>query len=167
MNSKTSQPDFTRITTFILDVDGVLTDGTLYCFADGEQVRGFNIKDGFAIKHAISMGYRVAVISGKNEPSVRRRLEALGIRDLFMGSEDKLDHFENYLYNNSIHPATVAYMGDDMPDLEVLKACGLPCCPADACDDVLEICDFISEKEGGKGAVRDLIETVMKVQDNW
>ncbi|MHA6246460.1 KdsC family phosphatase [Pontibacter sp. CAU 1760] len=162
-----TQTDLTRINTFVLDVDGVLTDGLLYCFADGEQVRAFNIKDGFAIKHAIQQGYRVAIISGKNEPSVRKRLEQLGIEDIFLGIEEKVDTFEDYLYMQGIHPATVAYMGDDMPDFEVMQRCGLRACPADAAADIVEISTFVSTKKGGRGAVRDLIERIMKAQDTW
>ena len=161
------QPDLTRINTFIFDVDGVLTDGSLYVFADGEKVRAFNIKDGFAIKHAIRQGYRVAIISGKNEPGVRVRLEELDIEDIFLVAEDMVEVFEDYLYLQGIHPATVAYMGDDMPDLEVMQRCGLRACPADAADDIREICTFVSTKDGGKGAVRELIEKIMKAQDTW
>ncbi|MCC9137110.1 KdsC family phosphatase [Pontibacter silvestris] len=162
-----TQPDLTRINTFVLDVDGVLTDGLLYCFADGEQVRAFNIKDGFAIKHAIRQGYRVAIISGKNEPGVRKRLEALDIEDIFLGIEDKTEAFEDYLYMQGVHPATVAYMGDDMPDMEVMQRCGFRACPADAADDIKEIATFIATKDGGRGAVRELIEKIMKAQDTW
>jgi len=162
-----TQPDLSLINTFIFDVDGVLTDGFLYSFADGEQVRAFNIKDGFAIKHAIRQGYRVAIISGKNEPGVRNRLEDLSIEDIFLGVEDKVEVFEDYLYLQGIHPATVAYMGDDMPDLEVMQRCGLRACPADAADDIREISTFIATKDGGRGAVRELIERIMKAQDTW
>lgn len=162
-----TQTDLTRINTFIFDVDGVLTDGLLYCFADGEQVRAFNIKDGFAIKHAIRQGYRVAIISGKNEPGVRKRLEQLDIEDIYLGTEDKVTTFEDYIYLQGIHPATVAYMGDDMPDFEVMQRCGLRSCPADAADDIKEICTFISTRKGGRGAVRELIEKIMKTQDTW
>ncbi|WP_347157272.1 KdsC family phosphatase [Pontibacter chitinilyticus] len=162
-----TQPDLSKINTFIFDVDGVLTDGLLYCFADGEQVRAFNIKDGFAIRHAIRQGYRVAIISGKNEPGVRKRLEQLDIEDIFLGAEDKVDVLEDYLYMQGIHPATVAYMGDDMPDLEVMQRCGLRACPADAAADIQEISTFIATKKGGKGAVRELIEQIMKAQDTW
>ncbi len=162
-----TQTDLTRINTFIFDVDGVLTDGLLYCFADGEQVRAFNIKDGFAIKHAIRQGFRVAIISGKNEPGVRKRLEQLDIEDIHLGIEDKVDTFEDYIYLQGIHPATVAYMGDDMPDVEVMQRCGLRACPADAADDIKEISTFISTKKGGRGAVRELIEQIMKAQDKW
>ncbi|QCR23684.1 HAD family hydrolase [Pontibacter sp. SGAir0037] len=162
-----TQPDLTRINTFIFDVDGVLTDGALYVFADGEKVRAFNIKDGFAMKHALRQGYRVAIISGKNEPGVRVRLEELGIEDIYLGAEDKVDVFEDYIYLQGIHPATVAYMGDDMPDLEVMQRCGVRACPADAADDIREISTFISTKGGGKGAARELIEKIMKEQDTW
>lgn len=162
-----TQTDLTRINTFIFDVDGVLTDGLLYCFADGEQVRAFHIKDGFAIKHAIRQGYRVAIITGKNEPGVRKRLEQLDIEDIHMGIEDKVDTFENYIYMQGIHPATVAYMGDDMPDFEVMQRCGLRACPADAADDIKEISTFVSTRKGGRGAVRELIEKIMKAQDTW
>ena len=161
------QPDLTRINTFIFDVDGVLTDGLLYCFADSEQVRAFNIKDGFAIKHAIRQGYNIAIISGKNEPGVRKRLEQLDIENIFLGIDDKVEALENYLYTQGIHPATAAYMGDDMPDLEVMQRCGLRACPADAADDIKEISTFISTRDGGKGAVRELIEKIMKAQDTW
>ncbi|MBF9251760.1 HAD-IIIA family hydrolase [Pontibacter sp. 172403-2] len=162
-----TQTDLSQINTFIFDVDGVLTDGLLYCFADGEQVRAFNIKDGFAIKHAIRQGYRVAIISGKNEPGVRKRLEQLGIEDIFLGSEDKVDTLEDYLYMQGIHPATAAYMGDDMPDMEVMQRCGFRACPADAADDIKTISMFVSAKDGGRGAVRELLELVMKAQDTW
>lgn len=162
-----TQTDFKSINTFVFDVDGVLTDGLLYCFADGEQVRAFNIKDGFAIKHAINQGYRVAIISGKNEPGVRRRLEQLGIEDIYLGIDEKVDTLEDYLYMQGINPATVAYMGDDMPDYEVMQRCGLRACPADAAEDIKAISTFISTKKGGRGAVRQLIETIMKTQDNW
>lgn len=162
-----TQTDLTRINTFIFDVDGVLTDGLLYCFADGEQVRAFNIKDGFAIKHAILQGYRVAVISGKDEPGVRKRLKQLGIEDIYLGAEDKVETFEDYIYMQGIHPATIAYMGDDMPDFEVMQRCGLRACPADAADDIKEISTFTATKKGGRGAVRELIEKIMKAQDTW
>ncbi|WP_187262614.1 KdsC family phosphatase [Pontibacter beigongshangensis] len=162
-----TQTDLTRIKTFVFDVDGVLTDGLLYAFADGEQVRAFNIKDGFAIKHAIRQGYNVAIISGKNEPGVRVRLESLDIEDIFLGIDDKVDVFEDYIYMQGIHPATVAYMGDDMPDLEVMQRCGLRACPADAADDIKAISTFVSTRDGGRGAVRELIEKIMKAQDAW
>lgn len=160
-------PDFSEITTFVFDVDGVLTDGTMLALASGEQVRAFNIKDGYAIRHAIKKGYRVAIISGRNEIGVRKRLESLDITDIFLGVTDKVDVLENYLYMQEVDPENVIYMGDDMPDLEVMQRCGLCACPADAATDILEIAHYITEAGGGKGAVRELIELIMKSHQEW
>ncbi len=160
-------PDFHNITTFVFDVDGVLTDGTLLCFSTGEQARAFNIKDGYAIRHAIQNGYRVVIISGRNEPGVRKRLESLDVKDIFLGSTDKLDTFQNFIYMNSIDPQEVVFMGDDMPDLEVMQHCGISACPADAAIDICDISQYVASAEGGKGAVRELIEMVMKLQQTW
>ena len=167
MASKATFPDFSEITTFVFDVDGVLTDGTMLAFADGEQVRAFNIKDGYAIKHALKKGYKVAIISGRNEVGVRRRLESLDVEDIFLGVEDKLDVFQNYLYLQEIDPENVIYMGDDMPDLEVMQHCGLAVCPADAATDIVEIADYVTNASGGKGAVREIIELVLKNHQEW
>ncbi|AMM51282.1 MULTISPECIES: KdsC family phosphatase [Hymenobacteraceae] len=160
-------PDFRNISTFIFDVDGVLTDGTLMCFSTGEQARSFNIKDGYAIKHALKKGYRVAIISGRNEPGVRKRLEQLDIKDIYLGVENKLDTCQNYLYYYGIEPETVVFMGDDMPDLEVMEYCGISACPADAAIDICDISQYVAAAEGGKGAARELIEMVMKLQKRW
>lgn len=165
--SEPSQHEFQQIGTFIFDVDGVLTDGTLLAFANGEQARAFHIKDGFAIRHALKKGYRVVIISGRNEAGVRKRLESLDLKDIYLGVEDKLTVFDNYVYYHDIDPATIAYMGDDVPDLEVMLRCGMAACPADAALDVLDISQYIATAEGGKGAARELIETVMKAQDRW
>ena len=167
MASRKSFPDFSEITTFVFDVDGVLTDGTMLAFADGEQVRAFNIKDGYAIRHALKRGYKVAIISGRNEVGVRRRLESLDVEDIFLGVEHKLDVFENYLYMQEINPENVIYMGDDMPDLEVMQHSGLAVCPADAAIDILEMADYVTNAGGGKGAVREIIELVLKNHQEW
>ena len=167
MFSRKSFPDLSEITTFVLDVDGVLTDGTMLAFADGEQVRAFNIKDGYAIKHALKKGYKVAIISGRNEVGVRRRLESLDVEDIFLGVENKLDVFQNYLYLQEIDPENVIYMGDDMPDYEVMQHAGLAVCPADAATDILEIADYVTNAGGGKGAVREIIELVLKNHQEW
>ena len=147
-------PDFRNITTFIFDVDGVMTDGTLLCFSTGEQARAFNIKDGYAIRHALKKGYRVAIISGRNEPGVRKRLESLDIKDIYLGAEDKLDVFQNYLYYHGIDP-------------EAVQHCGISACPADAAIDICDISQYVATAEGGKGAVREVIEMVMKLQKRW
>jgi 3-deoxy-D-manno-octulosonate 8-phosphate phosphatase (KDO 8-P phosphatase) len=165
--SEPSQSDFQRISTFIFDVDGVLTDGALLAFASGEQARAFNIKDGYAIRHAIKKGYRVAVISGREEVGVRKRLESLDIKEIYLGVEDKLTVFDNYVYYHDLDPVSIAYMGDDLPDLEVMLRCGMAACPADAALDILDISHYVATADGGKGAVRELIETIMKAQHRW
>ena len=159
--------DLSQITAFIFDVDGVLTDGTLLAFASGEQVRAFNIKDGYAIRYAISKGYQVAIISGREEEGVRKRLETLDVADIYLGIPDKQVSFNDYLQKYNLQPSQVAYMGDDIPDLKVMQQCGVAACPEDAVPDIIWIADFISSKPGGKGAVRELIEAVMKMQGNW
>lgn len=160
-------PDLSVIKAFILDVDGVLTDGTLLAFNSGEQARAFHIRDGYAIRHALRQGYRVAVISGREEEGVRKRLESLDVRDMFLGVDDKMKIFNNYINTYRLDPAHIAYMGDDMPDLEVMRRCALAACPADAAADVRAISTYVSALPGGHGAVRELIEAVMKEQKTW
>ena len=161
------QPDLSRIKAFIFDVDGVLTDGSLLCLASGEQVRAFNIKDGFAIRHAIKKGYVVAIISGRKEEGVYKRLQSLDVQHIYLGVDNKEEVFLNFLQEQNLLADEVAYMGDDVPDLLVMQQCGLAACPADAAPDVLEICHYVSEILGGRGAVRDLIEMVMKRHSKW
>jgi 3-deoxy-D-manno-octulosonate 8-phosphate phosphatase (KDO 8-P phosphatase) len=158
---------FKIINTFIFDVDGVLTDGGLHAHADGEQTRVFNIKDGFAMEKAVQAGYNMAIISGINEEGVRRRLERLGIKDIFLGVKDKLALFEDYRKKKKIDLSSILYMGDDIPDLKIMKLVGLPACPSDAIDDIKEISKYISSYGGGRGAARDVIERVMSAQDKW
>lgn len=159
--------DFSKITTFILDVDGVLTDGMVHAFADGEFARVFNIKDGYALEKALKAGYHVCIISGGFEKGVQKRLEFLSIPDIFLGIKNKIPVLEAYLKEKNIAPNQVLYMGDDMPDYDVMKMCGIAACPADASLDILAIANYISPKNGGKGAVRDVIEQTMKQQDTW
>ncbi|WBO84656.1 KdsC family phosphatase [Hymenobacter yonginensis] len=160
-------PDLSVIKAFILDVDGVLTDGTLLAFNSGEQARAFHIRDGYAIRHALRQGYRIAVISGREEEGVRKRLESLDVRDMYLGVDDKMKIFNNYINTYRLDPAHIAYMGDDMPDLEVMRRCALAACPADAAADVRAISSYVSALPGGHGAVRELIEAVMKEQKTW
>ncbi len=156
-----------EITTFVFDVDGVLTDGSVTVFPNGELVRTMNIKDGYALKVAIEMGYRICVISGGNNPAVKWRLEGLGVSDIYLGAHNKMDQFTEFLKKNDIDPAQVLYMGDDIPDLPVMKMSGLPTCPKDAVPEIRDISLYVSQKNGGKGCVRDVIEQVLKVQDKW
>ncbi|QIX62138.1 3-deoxy-D-manno-octulosonate 8-phosphate phosphatase [Hymenobacter lutimineralis] len=159
--------DLSAIKAFILDVDGVLTDGTLLALNSGEQARTFHIRDGYAIRHALRKGYRIVIISGRQEEGVRRRLESLDVQDIYLGVDDKMVIFNKYINLHRLDPATIAYMGDDMPDVEVMRRCGLAACPADAADDVRAISAFVASLPGGKGAVRELLEATMKQQGTW
>lgn len=160
-------PDLSVIKTFIFDVDGVLTDGTLLALNSGEQARAFHIRDGYAIRHALRKGYRVAVISGREEEGVRKRLESLDVRDIFLGVDDKMKIFNSYINTYRLDPAHIAYMGDDVPDAEVMRRCAVAACPADAARDVREISNYQAVLPGGHGAVRELVEDVLRTQQAW
>ncbi|MDR6845749.1 HAD-IIIA family hydrolase [Flavobacterium granuli] len=155
------------ITTFVFDVDGVLTDGSVFVTNEGEMLRTMNIRDGYAMKAAIESGYHVCIISGGSNEGVRVRLRNLGITDIHLGSPDKVETFKEYTDVYSINPEQVLYMGDDIPDYHVMKLVGLPSCPQDASPEIKNISKYISHIKGGKGAVRDVIEQVMKVQGKW
>ena len=155
------------ITTFIFDVDGVLTDSSVHITETGEMLRIMNIRDGFAMKAALESGYNVCIISGGNNEGVRIRLRNLGIYDIHLASPNKVDTFNEYIELYSIDPSKVLYMGDDIPDYHVMKLVGLPTCPQDASPEIKAISNYISHKKGGKGAVREVIEQVMKVQGKW
>lgn len=156
-----------HITTFVLDVDGVLTDSSVHITETGELLRIMNIRDGFAMKAAIESGYKLCIISGGSNEGVRIRLNKLGITDIFLGSPDKVQTLNDYLTKNNIKTEEVLYMGDDIPDYHVMKSIGLPACPQDASPEIKKISKYISHKNGGKGAVREVIEQVMKVQGKW
>ncbi len=155
------------ITTFIFDVDGVLTDSSVHVTENGEMLRIMNIRDGFAMKAAIESGYHVCIISGGNNEGVRIRLRNLGITDIHLASPDKVATFKEYIESYNIKPEQVLYMGDDIPDFHVMKLAGLPTCPQDAVAEIKAISKYISHKNGGRGAVREVIEQVMKVQGKW
>lgn len=159
--------EFSDIQTFIFDVDGVLTDGSVIAFETGEQSRTFNIKDGYAIERALLAGYHIVIISGGQQESVRKRLNFLGIKDVFLGVKDKLSVFADYTATRSLDPRAILYMGDDIPDYKMLQLVGLPTCPADASIDIKPICKYVSSFNGGQGAVRDVIEKVMRAQGKW
>ena len=155
------------IDTFIFDVDGVLTDSSVHVSQTGEMLRIMNIRDGFAMKAAIESGYNVCIISGGNNEGVRIRLRNLGITDIHLASPNKVETFKEYTELYNIKPEKVLYMGDDIPDYHVMKLVGMPTCPQDAVAEIKAISKYISHKNGGKGAVREVIEQVMKVQGKW
>jgi 3-deoxy-D-manno-octulosonate 8-phosphate phosphatase (KDO 8-P phosphatase) len=168
MNS-TLTDRFKRITTLIFDIDGVMTDGSVIALETGEQPRIFNVRDGYGINRAVKMGYRVAIISAQSQLGVRKRLEYLGVADIFIGTspDGKLPVFKKYLAETNLTEDEIVFMGDDLPDYEVMRTNVLAACPADSADEILAISDYISPKNGGRGAVRDLIEQVMKAQGKW
>ncbi|MDH7914310.1 HAD-IIIA family hydrolase [Winogradskyella sp. SYSU M77433] len=166
-NDKSYKEYLADITTFIFDVDGVLTDGTITVTTDGEMLRTMNIKDGFALKTAVMAGFNVCIISGGTNEGVRKRLEGLGIKDIYLGAHNKIEQLNDYLNKHNITKSQTLYMGDDIPDFPVMKLVGLPCCPQDAVAEIKGISKYVSHKNGGKGAVRDVIEQVLKVQQKW
>jgi 3-deoxy-D-manno-octulosonate 8-phosphate phosphatase (KDO 8-P phosphatase) len=167
MEAKSYKEYLNRITTLIFDVDGVLTDGTVTVTTSGEMLRRMSIKDGYALKTAVDNGYNVCIISGGSNEGVRLRLKGLGVIDIFLGVHNKVEQLNLYLTKNNIDIKSALYMGDDIPDLQVMQLVGLPCCPQDAAIEIKAASLYISHKNGGKGAVRDVIEQVMKVQDKW
>lgn len=156
-----------HITTFVFDIDGVLTDGSVYVTESGDQFRQFNIKDGYALQLAVKCGYYVCAISGAQAESIKYRMNRLGITDVYVGCKDKVQVFNQYITEKQIDASGVIYMGDDIPDLKVMQLAGLPVCPADAVEEIKAISKYISPISGGKGCVRDIIEKVMKVQGKW
>lgn len=156
-----------HIKTVILDVDGVLTDNSLILLPTGEMVRTMNCRDGYAIKLALKQGIKIAVITGGNDQAVVERLKYLGIYDIYVNANDKIDAFEDLVFSYGLNPDEIAYMGDDYPDIAVMNKVGLACCPNDACMDVRKIAEYISPENGGKGCVRDLLEQILKVQNKW
>ena len=157
----------TDITTFIFDVDGVLTDGSVILDSSGEMVRTMHTKDGYALQHAVKKGYNIIIITGGNSIMVKKRLEGLGIDQVFLSTHQKLPVMENYLKNNKIQASQVLYMGDDIPDLPCLNVVGISTCPNDAAVEIREVCDYISHIDGGKGCVRDVLEQTMRFQNKW
>ena len=158
---------FENIGTFIFDVDGVLTDGTVLVLENGLQARRMSIKDGYALQLAVKKKYRLLVVSGAAASPVVERLHKLGITEVYMGIGDKKTFISHYLTNHAIDPKQVLYMGDDIPDLPVMGIVGLAACPVDAVEEVKEAAHYISPVAGGLGCVRDVIEKVLKAQSNW
>ena len=156
-----------HITTFIFDYDGVMTDGGVITTNEGEFLRVTNVKDGYALQLARKKGYRVAVISGARSASMKHRLAALQITDVFLGVERKPEVYQQYVKDHGIGKEEVLFMGDDIPDYELMKLAGVSACPSDAAEEIRSVAHYISHFAGGKGCVRDVLEQVMKVQGNW
>ncbi|MCC7401704.1 MAG: HAD hydrolase family protein [Chitinophagaceae bacterium] len=158
---------FQKITTFIFDVDGVLTDGTLLLMDNGIQARTMNVRDGFALQLAVKKGYRILIVSGSTSDQVIHRLKKLNISDIRMSVLDKKSLVEDYLEKNSLSSGEVLYMGDDIPDLPAMSVVKLSCCPADAANEIRDAATYVSSVKSGYGCVRDVIEKVLKLNDHW
>lgn len=156
-----------RVTTLMFDVDGVMTDGKVLVMESGEMVRNMNSKDGYALHLAVMKKYRIAVISGGNNLAVQKALARTGINDVFIRQHDKLACYKEYMAANGLSDEEVLYMGDDLPDHEVMSRVGVAVCPLDAAVEIKEICQYVSPKKGGEGCVRDIVEQVLRVQGHW
>ncbi len=165
-NYKTKLKD---IKGFAFDVDGVFTDGSVLVMPDGDMLRIHNAKDGFSLRWAILSGYHVGIITGAYSESVRKRFEGIGVEpgNIYLKSRDKLPDFHDFCNKSGIKPSEVAFVGDDIPDIPLLKECGLAVCPSDAVQEVKDVCDYVSLYPGGRGCVRDLVEQVLKIQGQW
>jgi 3-deoxy-D-manno-octulosonate 8-phosphate phosphatase (KDO 8-P phosphatase) len=155
-----------NIKAFAFDVDGVFSDNVILD-SSGELLRTMNIKDGYAVQLAVKRGYPVAIITGGNSQAIKTRFESLGVTDVYLKSQHKMDDFKEFLVRYQLNPTEVLYMGDDIPDIGILRVAGIPSCPADAVEEVKAVSIYISPKGAGQGCVRDVIEQVLKVQHNW
>lgn len=156
-----------NVNTLIFDYDGVMTDGTVYMDSNGDPLRTSNVKDGYALQLAGKLGYHLAVISGAVVTNITKRLNMLGVQDVYTGIPDKVVKLEEYMEQYGLKPEQIVYVGDDIPDIKVMRRVGVAACPADAAPEVREICHYISERRGGQGCVRDIIEKILKLQGKW
>lgn len=159
--------DLKKIKAIVFDVDGVLSASTIAMDAEGQPVRTMNIKDGYAMQLAVKKGLVVAIITGGRDEVIRRRYEYLGVKHIYIGSSVKMKDFEDLLSKTGITEEEVLYLGDDIPDYEIMQRVGLPCCPADAAPEIKAIAKYVSPFTGGNGCGRDVLEQVMKAQGMW
>ena len=159
--------DLTRIKAIIFDIDGVLSSETITLSAEGEPLRTVNIKDGYAIQLAMKLGLRIVILTGANVSSIRRRYEGLGVKDIFTGCAVKIETYDQLLATYHLTDQEVMYMGDDIPDLEIMRRVDCPVCPKDACPEIREASLYVSDRIGGHGCGRDVIEQVLRAQGKW
>jgi 3-deoxy-D-manno-octulosonate 8-phosphate phosphatase (KDO 8-P phosphatase) len=159
--------DLARVKAFVFDIDGVLSLQTINLNSFGVPNRTVNLRDGYAVQLAVKKGYLVAVISGSNSKEYLKRLKQLGVKDVYLNSRSKLDHFNDFLKKHNLEKSDVLFMGDDIPDYEVMKVAGVPVCPSDADSEIKQVASYISDKKGGEGCVRDVVEQVLRLHNKW
>jgi 3-deoxy-D-manno-octulosonate 8-phosphate phosphatase (KDO 8-P phosphatase) len=159
--------DLTKIRGIIFDVDGVLSPDSIPLHPDGEPMRVINTKDGYAMQLAVKQGFQLGIITGGDTQSVRKRFESLGFQHVYLKAKYKMNEFNDFLQKTGLQPEEICYVGDDIPDYEVMERVGLPACPADAVPEIKAISKYISHKNGGQGVGRDIIEQILKAQDKW
>ena len=159
--------DLTKIRAIFFDVDGVLSSETINLHPSGEPMRSVNIKDGYSIQHAVKTGMLIAIITGGKTEAVYKRFAGLGVKEIYLGVSVKIHTYNELCAKYNLSDDEVMYMGDDIPDYEVMKRCGCPVCPADACHEIQSISTYISPRKGGEGCARDVIEQVLVAQNKW
>lgn len=159
--------DLKEIKAIIFDIDGVLSSETITLSSKGEPLRTVNIKDGYAIQLAMKLGLRIAIMTGAKVTSIRKRYEGLGVEDIYIGCSVKIETYETFLHKYGLTDKEIMYMGDDIPDLEIMRRVGCPVCPKDACPEIKEVSIYVSDRIGGHGCGRDIIEQVLRAQGKW
>ncbi len=155
-----------NVKAFVFDIDGVFSH-QVWLHPSGEFMRSLNGKDSFAVQYAVKKGFHIAIISGGRCETMRMHFEQLGVTDIYLKSSNKIHDFDNFLNKYQLKPEHILYMGDDLPDYEIMKKAGIPTCPADAADEIKSVSVYISYKTGGEGCVRDVIEQTLRVQEQW
>ena len=156
-----------KIKAFVFDVDGVFTDGGVLVCESGDLLRTYNSKDGYAVRVAVEQGYRVGIITGGSSETIPKRFHPFGVFDIYLKARNKLPCFHDFCNKYQLRSEEILFMGDDIPDLEIMRACGFSCCPSDAVSEIKEAASYVSEYKGGAGCVREAIEQVMRVQGKW
>ncbi len=159
--------DIARVEAFVFDIDGVFTDGSLVPLADGDFLRAYYAKDGYAVSYAIRQGYKVFIVTGGRGAMLEKRFDYLGVTELHLNVSDKIAVLRDIIGRYGFDPENVLFMGDDIPDLECMREVGIPVCPADAASEIIEAARYVSEFPGGRGCVRDIVEQVLRAQGNW
>ena len=159
--------DLKEIKAIIFDIDGVLSSETITLSSEGEPLRTVNIKDGYAIQLAMKLGLRIAIMTGAKVTRIRKRYEGLGVEDIYIGCSVKIETYETFLHKYGLTDKEIMYMGDDIPDLEIMRRVGCPVCPKDACPEIKEVSIYVSDRIGGQGCGRDIIEQVLRAQGKW